>query len=373
MNSQHSSMEPDYSLGTEATVRGFLGRIEIEVYSDGMPVPFGEPERLFFARHGEAAMYCDPRFVEAVAQGLRQRVLYIVARAGEEVVGVLPLVRMRSLLFGHFLVSLPYVSWAGAIARDGQVRRGLMDRAIALAEELGVRFLELRQTEAVTHPKLVPGSTNKVQMRLPLSPSREGNWRTLKSEVRTQIRKAGKQGLVVTWGGSELLEEFYSVLAQNMRDLGTPVYPQRLFSNLLSLEAPRAEIGTVRLNGQAIAACFVLHGPGLTEVPSAAALRAYRSTAANSLLYWEAIGRAIDLGQSIFDFGRSTPGSSTFVFKRKWGAEPKRVIWQYYLRKGSSQDLRPENAKFQAAIQVWRQLPVPLTRVIGPMIVRGIP
>jgi FemAB-related protein (PEP-CTERM system-associated) len=318
-------------------------------------------------------MYCDPGIVDALSRGLGQTACIIEARAGNEMVGLLPLIYMRSVLFGRFLISLPYASWAGAVAESEEVSHRLIDRAIELTSDLDAHFLELRHLQPVRHPGLVEGVTDKVLMRLVLSRDPGDSWKLLKSEVRTQIRKAMKNDLDSCWGGRELLDELYAVFAQNMRDLGTPVYPKGLFRNILALNPGRAELGVVRMHGTPIAACLAVHGPGLTEIPSAATLRAYRGTAANSLLYWRAIERAIGRGQTAFDFGRSTPGSPTFIFKRKWGAEPLRVVWQYHVRKGDTRAMRPENKKFQMAIQLWRRLPVPVTRILGPLISRGIP
>jgi FemAB-related protein (PEP-CTERM system-associated) len=329
--------------------------------------------RSLLASHGHAAMYCDAGIVGALSQGLGQSAYVIEARARNETVGVLPLISVRSVLFGRFLVSLPFVSWAGAIGESEEVSHRLIDRAIELTKELDADFLELRHLHPIGHPGLVEGVTDKVLMRLVLSRDPGESWKLLKSEVRTQIRKAMKNELELCWGGRELLGDFYAVFAQNMRDLGTPVYPKRLFRGILDLNRGRAELGLVRMRGTPIAACLAVHGPGLTEIPSAAALRAYRGTAANSLLYWRAIERAIGRGQAVFDFGRSTPGSPTFVFKKKWGAEPLRVVWQYHLRRGDTQAMRPENKKFQLAIRLWQRLPVPVTRLLGPMIARGIP
>ncbi|MFP3921277.1 MAG: GNAT family N-acetyltransferase, partial [Dichotomicrobium sp.] len=192
--------------------------------------------------------------------------------------------------------------------------------------------------------------------------------------VRTQIRKADKLGLSVSWGrDNEFICQFYDIFARNMRDLGTPVFPADLFVNIVNVAHADAEFGIVRLEGVPIAACLAIHGDGLTEIPSAASLRAYRKTAANSLMYWNAIERAIARGQSVFDFGRSTIGGATYVFKKKWGAVPHPVTWQYYLRRGDTQAMRPDNKKFALAIRMWQRLPVAATRVLGPMIVRGIP
>jgi FemAB-related protein (PEP-CTERM system-associated) len=318
-------------------------------------------------------MYCEPDIVRALSRGLGQPAYIIEARAGDEIIGMLPLILMRSILFGRFLVSLPYASWAGAVAEHEGIGHRLVDRAIELTSELDARFLELRHLRPIPYPGLTDGVADKVLMRLALAGEPGDNWKLLKSEVRTQVRKAAKNDLVVGWGGRKLLDDFYVVLANNMRDLGTPVYPKALFRSILDLNPDRAELGLVHMHGTPIAACLAIHGPGLTEIPSAAALRAYRGTAANSLLYWHAIERAIERGQTVFDFGRSTPGSPTFIFKKKWGAEPLRLVWQYHVRKGDTGAMRPENKKFQLAIELWRRLPVPVTRVLGPMIARGIP
>ena len=267
----------------------------------------------YLARQGPSAMYCGPRVAGALAEGLRQDAYFIEARKEGRVTGVLPLIHMRSVLFGSFLVSLPYVSWAGVIADDADASRAITEAATDLADQLDVSFVELRQSLPLDHRRLVAGTTSKMQMRLPLA-GPDATWAGLKSEVRTQVRKAIKGGLEVDWGGPDRLDAFYHVFARNMRDLGTPVFPAALFRKILAAAGPSAELGIVSLGGEAIASCLVIHGPGLTEIPSAASLREHRKTAANSLMYWRAIERAIARGHTTIDFGRSTPGSASYSF-----------------------------------------------------------
>jgi FemAB-related protein (PEP-CTERM system-associated) len=158
-----------------------------------------------------------------------------------------------------------------------------------------------------------------------------------------------------------------------MRDLGTPVYPKRLFAAILDQFAGDAELCALRLNGQAVAAALLVHGRGATEVPSASSLRKFNATSANMVMYWHLLQRAIERRQPVFDFGRSTIDSNTYRFKRQWGAEPSPSVWQYYVRRGTIGDLRPDNARFQLAIRAWQQLPLPIANLLGPAIVRGIP
>lgn len=315
----------------------------------------------------------DPRWLKAICEGLNHKPYFVTALRGKHVVGGLPLALTQSLLFGRHLVSLPYVNWSGVLADDAQTARALVDRAAKLANELEVRYLELRHERPLTHEKLDHCSTNKVHMRLPLPSESDRLWSQFKPKVRNQIRKAGKKDLTIHWGGAELLSEFYRVFSVNMRDLGTPVYGRRLFQSILSAFGADAELCVVRLDRRPVAAAILVHAGGVTEVPSASSLRRSNHTNANMLMYWRLLRRAIERGSHTFDFGRSSADSSTYRFKKQWGAVPHASAWQYYLRQGEANQLRLDSGKFDLAVRLWRRLPVWLTRLVGPSIVRGIP
>jgi FemAB-related protein (PEP-CTERM system-associated) len=285
----------------------------------------------------------------------------------------LPLAYVHSLLFGRFLVSLPYLNSAGVLADDEATRQKLISGAVELADALRVRYLELRHEAPTEHPALSGKLTSKVHMRLSLPSFAGPLWEGLPAKVRNQVRKGEKSGLTVHWGGRELLGDFYAVFCRNMRDLGTPVYGYGFFDAILCEFAGSADLCVVRAGEQPAAAALLLHGKGVSEVPSASCLREYNAACANMLLYWNLLDRSIQRGQAVFDFGRSTVDAGTYKFKKQWGAEPEPATWQYYLRTGSTTEMRPDNPRYQRFIRIWQRLPVPLTRLIGPPIVRGIP
>jgi hypothetical protein len=90
-------------------------------------------------------------------------------------------------------------------------------------------------------------------------------------------------------------------------------------------------------------------------------------------MYSRLLDRAILKGSRLFDFGRSSLDSGTYKFKEQWGARAYPAVWQYYVRKGNPADMRPDSAGKQKLIKTWQKLPVWLTKLIGPSIVRGIP
>jgi FemAB-related protein (PEP-CTERM system-associated) len=349
-------------------------RVEVRVARG--PIPPQQRARLeaFLLREGPVfSLSLHPGCANAVAEGLGHSLYCLEAVEGPRTRGFLLLNDVRSRLFGRFLVSLPYLNYGGAQAEDDATAALLIDRAVALADELGVRHLELRHEHALPHPALNHARTDKAQMRLDLPATAGKLLAQLGSKLRSQVNKARKNGLTVAWGAGDLLREFYAVFSHNMRDLGTPVYGRALFRQLLDQFPGRAELCVVRAGKEPAAAALLLHGWGITEVPSASSLRRFNPTAANMLLYWQLLERSIERGQDLFDFGRSSKDSGTYRFKQQWGATPVTAEWQYYVRSGSPPDLRADSPRYRRLVGIWKRLPVPLTRWIGPTIVRGIP
>jgi len=148
---------------------------------------------------------------------------------------------------------------------------------------------------------------------------------------------------------------------------------RRFFRGILEQFPDRAELCVVRQGPRPVSAALLLHGWGVTEVPSASSLRACNPTCANMLMYFHLLARAVERGQDMFDFGRSTPQSGPYRFKKQWGAEPFGAEWQSYLRAGSLEETRPDNPRYRWRIRLWQRLPLWLAGLLGPWVVRGIP
>ena len=332
------------------------------------------PELTAYAMRGTlTALSRHPAWLNVFREAFGHTPFVIESRDGSQTVGILPLVFVRSTLFGRFLVSLPYLNSSGVIADSSRIADQLIGEAVNLAQELKVRHLELRHEVPIPHPAFHTTNSSKVHMRLSLPDFPGPLWESLKDKVRNQVRKGEKNRLTVHWGTLDELHSFYDIFAVNMRDLGTPVYGRKLFQSVLKQFPHHAELCVVRLQEKPIAAGLLVHGNGVSEILSASALREFNHTSANMLMYWNLIERCIERGQSEFDFGRSTIGSGTYKFKKQWGAEETPAHWQYHLLSGNASEMRPDNPKYQRMIEMWKKMPVWLTRCIGPSIVRGIP
>ena len=300
----------------------------------------------------------------------RHESVYLMARgAGGQVCGLLPVVFLRSRLFGRLLVSLPFLNYGGVVAESDAVARALLDRAVEEGGARGCRHVELRHVGQQFPDR--PTKQHKVVMHLPIAP---GLWDQLDRKVRNQVRKAEKSSLVAIQGGPELVDEFYAVFSRNMRDLGTPVYSRTLFENVLRAFPDRTRLTVVRLGAQPVAAGLTYRAGDAVQVPWASSIRDFNSLCPNHLLYWRIIESAIAEDARTLDFGRSTPGEGTYKFKEQWGAVPAALHWEYALFGGAAvPDQSPKNPKFRLAIRAWQRFPLWLANRLGPRIVRSIP
>jgi len=296
---------------------------------------------------------------------------YFYATHNEEMVGILPLVRLNSRLFGDFIVSMPYFNSGGAIANNLLIEQQLMQAANEHAEKIGSHHIEYR--DDISRDKL-PVRDEKVNMILSLPNLPETLWQNFSSKLRSQIRRAQREDITVNIGSIDCLDDFYTVFAQNMRDLGTPVYSKSFFSHILQTFPDHSKIVIVQLNGRPVATAFLLGHNKTLEIPWASTIKNVNHLSINMLLYWEVLKFAVENRYRYFDFGRSSKDSGTFRFKQQWGAKPKQCYWHYWL-KGDAKlpSLNPNNPKYKLMISVWKRIPVSITKWIGPGIVKNLP
>ena len=327
----------------------------------------------FVAGRADAFVCHQWDYAHLVAERLKYRLFYLVARENGVVHGVLPLTQVRSILFGKRTVACAFSNYGGPLVDDPRCVEPLVGRAVELTSAQRCRYLELRCTSPLAFPGLHTRD-DKMCMHLPLGANPEMLWKAFDAKVRNQVRKAEKSGIVALSGGPELLGDFYEVYTIRMRQLGTPPYPRRLMLALLEHYAACCRIFAVRLDGRTVGAGFVCWFNGLMEILWAATLVQYNHLCPNNLLYWAVIKHGCLAGQRYFDFGRCTEGGATYQFKKQWGAQPVRLYYQYWVPPGQpAPDLSPASARYQRKVEMWKRLPLWVTRAIGPIISRGLP
>lgn len=309
---------------------------------------------------------------------------------GYTVVGLLPLIHLKHFLFGNSLISIPFFDLGGILADNEETEKTLLSEAINLAQKLKVSTIELRHTQTLSWLNKINSSNSsnpinpintltiatksqKVRMILDLPESAEILMKSFKSKLRSQIKKPMKESLYPKVGGLELLDDYYHVFCINMRDLGSPVHSKNFIQHVLEEFPDKSRIVIVYKDNHPVACSFVVSFKETLENPWALALRKYSDLSPNMLLYWTMLKYACENGLKYFDFGRSSPGEGTYKFKEQWGARPTPLCWHFISLDGQPLDeYASEKSKFEKAIHYWQKLPVPVTKILGPMIRKHI-
>jgi FemAB-related protein (PEP-CTERM system-associated) len=296
--------------------------------------------------------------------------LFLGARGSDgSLAAVLPMVRVRSVVFGHFLVSMPFLNAGGPLG-EVEAAQALVRDAVARGRREGVSLLELRGRREEDFG--LPVSHRKITVLLDLPATSDALWRRLDSKVRSQVRRPQKEGVEVRFGLDQV-DAFFEVFSRHMRDLGTPTQPRALFRTIARVFPEDAWVGVAWLEGRPIAGGFGFRWADEFEMTWASSLREYSRVAPNMLVYWTFMERAIASGARVFDFGRCSPNAGTHRFKRQWGSRDERLWWHQDSPKGRASTPSPDGGVYALGARLWRRLPTSVATAIGPRIVRYIP
>lgn len=301
------------------------------------------------------------------------RAHYLTALRDGRIAGVLPLFELQSLLFGHSLVSIPFAIGGGIVADDAAAAGALLDAAKTLARERRVDYLELRSETPLDDPELLTKDLY-VTFRADLTQSEEALLRRMERKRRQMMSYVAKAPFEWRTAGLEELPLFYRLFCESMRHHGTPVYPRRFLAEILDRYPGDTHLFFVHHAGRPVAAVLNLTFRDVLMPFYAGADRQERPRGVDDFVYLAIQRWGRENGYRTFDFGRSKRGTGAYKFKSRWGMDEVPLAYQYYLVKARAlPNVSPANPKYQLAIRLWQKLPLPVTRLIGPSIVKRVP
>jgi len=295
---------------------------------------------------------------------------YIMATQQNRICGILPLFEIKSILFGHYFVSVPFAEIGGVLADNPDIEQTLIQNAASITDAHSAQYLELRNRKELQGFKTKSLYYN---FRKEISSDLDENLNAIPRKSRAMVRNAIKKDLV-SETGHHLLPEFYRILALNYHRLGTPIFSEKFFKNFLIEFGRNADILLVKTKEGQFAAAVLFFIFKDQMIPYYAGSDfIFRNLGPNDFMYWELMKHAVEKKCRIFDFGRSKEGTGSFNFKKHWGFEPEPLSYQYHLAKSTDiPNLSPANPKYQRKIQMWQKMPHIMTRLIGPLIARNL-
>jgi FemAB-related protein (PEP-CTERM system-associated) len=327
----------------------------------------------FVKCHPYGRIYHLSQWNELIRNYFKHPIKYIVLENTNSIEGVLPLTEFKSMLFGKYSVSLPFINYGGPLINSASQFSIINKYLIKYQKQSNFDFIELRMETLYETPFHV--KQHKVTFLIDLPDNSEELFNSFKSKVRNQIRRPLKEAMYCKVGLDNLLNDFYRVYSINMRDLGTPALPKSFFRNILKTFPDNVSIVCVyTVDHKATAASFLIHYNDVCEIPWASSLKQYNKFSPNMLLYWESFKTAIEKGCKQFDMGRCSRDSGTYKFKQQWGAQEKPLFWYYVLSNSKDlPELNPNNRKYSLLIKTWKKLPVIIANSLSPLIIKDIP
>lgn len=321
--------------------------------------------------HPNSTCYHQSIFKRIIESAFGHSCIYLTAEdANNEIRGLLPLVQMKSKLFGHYFISLPFFNYGGLLTDNTAIDNILIDTVKNLNKTYKVDHAELRHTFKSNE---LACRDDKVTMILELPGDIETLWKGLGSKLRSQIKRADSRNIVIKSGSIKLLDDFYLVFSRNMRDIGTPVYSKRFFKEIIS-NLPQSNFIVIYLDEKPVSASLIIGWKNTIEVPWASTIKSVNKYCINMRLYWEMLKISIEEGYALFDFGRCTSNSNTYRFKKQWGAKKHQLYWHYILNnKSDIPHINPSNPKYKIFINIWKHLPLKVSELIGPYLIKYIP
>jgi FemAB-related protein (PEP-CTERM system-associated) len=329
----------------------------------------------FVEAHPDATFFhlLDWRDIARGVFGHRPR--YLAQREGGALAAVLPLIEVRSRLFGHALISTAFCVGGGPLARSAAGLGSILQEAERVGREAGVDYIELRDVRGCAQAELGEGWVVRDDLyatfEAPIPGSEEENLKQIPRKQRAVVRKALERDLTASIDND--VDEFFAVYSRTMRDHGTPALPRRYFQALKAAFGDRCEILTVRHGGRPVSSVLSYYFRGRVLPYYTGSVPEARTLGSNDLMYWKLMRRAADRGCAVFDFGRSKRGTGPFSFKCNWGFEPRTVAHHYRLiRSRNLPNVNPTNPRYRAMIEAWRRLPLPIANAVSPWLSRSL-
>ena len=331
----------------------------------------------FVATRPDATFFHQAAMPGLIARTFRHTDRSILVLQDGAVAGVLPLVELRTRLFGHALISLPFCVYGGPLAAGPEAAQALLENASALRRKTGAAVLELRSQDPMpdgwfAEPAAWPARTNLyATFRKQLSTDADTNFMAIPRKQRAVLRKGIERGLRAEVG--EDVARLHRIYAESVRDLGSPVFPRRWFEGLVATFPGAVEATVVHDGDTAVSGVLSFRWRDQVLPYYGGGVPAARKCHAYDFMYWDVMRRAVAAGAAWFDFGRSKEGTGAYAYKKNWGFTPAPLAYRFMLEDGGTiPEHNPLNPKYRLMIAAWKRLPLPVAGWLGPHLVRGV-
>jgi len=337
---------------------------------------FRKTDRTAWDRFVEAHPMGSPFHLMAWRDTLRENFSYEpkyrVAVEDGQIVGILPIFLVENIVTGSVLISTPFAVYGGILAASEAAHDALAEHARDLADRLDVQYLDLRNRFANQCINAEPVERYSTFTRAVGPGDQASVLAALPQKTRNLVRKALKFPFQMR--AAKGLDTFYDLMLHTYRRLGTPAFPLAFFESIVRNFGPMVDVREVWLDGRAVATSLNFLFREQMHTYYAASSDDAWAMGPNNYMYFEHLLWAGNHGFRVFDFGRSKKGTGPYSFKKHFGATEHPMPYEVLLVKRlDAPNFSPTNPKFDLAVKMWRKMPIPVTKVLGPQLIGLFP
>ncbi|MGA1791513.1 MAG: lipid II:glycine glycyltransferase FemX [bacterium] len=249
---------------------------------------------------------------QIVQQIFQTRLYLLLARNKETLLGFMPvhLIRIDSRRVNAYSPPGSYeVPYGGPVFRKGlsyedcsNILNVLLDATARIGKGISIHLHTSPNSALI-------GNTYSKDSRICetglvfLEPSLDDIWMGLQTMRRRNVRKAKKNGVVLQWGGCELLDHYYPMVQELSRKTGITMQPKSYYHSVLSHFSPHdeARLYLTQYNGEYLSGGIFLRFGKKGYYWHGAAYAHGERLGQNELIHWSVIEWLKESGCSMYD------------------------------------------------------------------------
>ena len=320
----------------------------------------------------ESLIFHTPEFKSLIESSFNCKLRYFAANEGGEIKTIFPFCYIKRL--GKKVISVPFLEYGGPCG-DAKFVPDIVNFVYGKYPYVG--YMEVREgikgydgiltklmRKHTAYSKFVLKLTNENQIL-----------KKMDKQKRKALRKGEKSRILVRDVREEELGQLYRLYLKNMRAFGSPPYSKRFFVNfykhMVSNKLGKV-VGSYH-NNKLVSALVGYCYKNRIHIIIAVSDTKYISYRPNEAMHWHFIKFGLDNGYKYFDFGRVREDSGQFRFKKEWGGELRKLNQYYLLVKDDKiPNVDPNNPKYKSLANLWKMMPLWVTRIIGPWLRTGL-
>ena len=308
---------------------------------------------------------------EVLARHYRVEFFPIAAVDSGRISGVLPLYRIKTLLSGEILTSVPHAVAGGIVADNEEASRILLGRAIELSRKFNSCRIVLKQYKHRIDGDLHTDD-HYYNRELGLSGDVQHVLDGMQPGNRDAILRTEKYPLVLEHPSDDL-NGFHRMLLEHLHVRGIPCVSRGWIRDLIAFRM--YSIALLKREGRIVAGTLVKEYKKTVSFPFSCLPEGEKKNVEYLYrLYWDLIRAYCGKGYEIFHSGRIPNNDATDEYRLGWGGTKYGYFYQYFPNRSVKTEYAMKRGSKREMIEkCWKMIPTVVAGVLGPSVVKQFP